>query len=126
MNREIKFRVYIEKEGTENEYEMCYHLAFEDYAPINELLGKVKHLMQYTGLKDKNGKEIYEGDIVKGKEDEPMLVIWRNDLASFGLTKKGWMFTHFFGETLEPEECSIIGNIYENPELLTPKNDNNE
>ena len=70
--------------------------------------------MQYTGLKDKNGKEIYEGDLLKQK----IIVKWNEKFASWCLYREGWMFTHWFGESCNPEECEIIGNIYENPELL--------
>jgi len=66
--------------------------------------------MQFTGLKDKNGKEIYEGDIFEF--DYPMEVLW--DMGSWVVkTKKGSSL--LFGYTTEGE---IIGNIYENPELL--------
>jgi uncharacterized phage protein (TIGR01671 family) len=67
-------------------------------------------LMQYTGLKDKNGKEIYEGDIVEWDEKEwgapnREVVIWDYELLSSRRTD--WK-----------QFCEVIGNIYENPELL--------
>lgn len=67
-------------------------------------------LMQYTGLKDKNGTEIYEGDIVKAtKENIPLIVVfWDDFTASFNGTKDNYLHSE------------IIGNIYENPELLEP------
>lgn len=69
---------------------------------------------QYTGLHDKNGKEIYEGDIVKGtfygfpmvEYDYIFQIYWDEK-------EKGFMANYF-----EPSECEVIGNIYENPELL--------
>jgi uncharacterized phage protein (TIGR01671 family) len=82
-------------------------------------------LMQYTGLKDKNGKEIYEGDIVKaiGKLDKNIgIVEYRDEMASFYFkfethAKFPMHFTLAIwnDEGFEPE---VIGNIYENPELL--------
>lgn len=71
-------------------------------------------LGQYTGLKDKNGKEIYEGDILKGtfygfpiiEHDYVFSVYWDERHKSF--------MTDYF----EPTECEVIGNIYENPELI--------
>ncbi len=64
-------------------------------------------LMQYTGLKDKNGKEIYEGDIIKktDKTKSPMLVEWRG--GAWGYSNVMW---NKYNE--------ILGNIHENPELL--------
>ena len=75
-------------------------------------------LMQYTGLKDKNGKEIYEGDILQINTDKPMVVNWSIKFASFVLNRDGWAFSHWFGESCEPGECEVIGNIYETPELI--------
>ncbi|KOP83941.1 hypothetical protein AMS60_05455 [Bacillus sp. FJAT-21945] len=91
--------------------------------------GKDLVLQQYTGLKDKNGKEIYEGDILqlRNEENKPyhMEVLWtgqgygykiiRNDTKRSGyivghLSERG---LNFYNKTAE-----IIGNIYENPELL--------
>lgn len=78
------------------------------------------HLMQSTGLKDKNGKEIFEGDIVdyKGRE---AVVKWHGSYASFiyrfvdGLQERVSEWDPLF---LACYHFEIIGNIYENPELL--------
>lgn len=71
--------------------------------------------MQSTGLKDKNGTEIYEGDIVKNIYDEIYVVKWLD--AGFYLEEKyngGFDYSELhFGDNKE-----IVGNIYENPELL--------
>ena len=77
-------------------------------------------LMQSTGLKDKNGKEIFEGDIVdyKGRE---AVVKWHGSYASFiyrfvdGLKERVSEWDPLF---LACYHFEVIGNIYENPELL--------
>jgi len=74
-------------------------------------------LMQYTGLKDKNGKEIYEGDIVKfiynstPQQEIIGQVKWRDDYLA-------WEFGSYLIEPTPKKTIEIIGNIYENPELL--------
>jgi uncharacterized phage protein (TIGR01671 family) len=74
-------------------------------------------LMQYIGLKDKHGKEIYEGDIVTGLFDHTNIIghiIYGSD-ATFFIKRKG-----LYGIGLNNAEdwLEVIGNIYENPELL--------
>ena len=81
-------------------------------------------LMQYTGLKDKNGKEIYEGDIVFIKGDTKLLEIkgkveYNDSWVQFVITNTGDIIseTEPLGD-YEEEDLEIIGNIYENKELL--------
>ena len=88
-------------------------------------------LMQFTGLHDRNGKEIYEGDIIQGATFYPMEVV---------STKFGWgvKWTDIQGDSrnvvtgtideatwqeLIDEEMEVIGNIYTNPELLEAHDD---
>ena len=70
-------------------------------------------VMQYTGLKDKNGKEIYEGDIVRHATDEGVYKVIFED---GGFYVKN-LFEYDF-QTINEYPLEIIGNIYENPELL--------
>ena len=74
-------------------------------------------ICQCTGLKDKNGKLICENDIIKCGEYTTR-VLWNEIYASWILTKSGWLYHHFFGESQNPEDCEVIGNIFDNPELL--------
>jgi uncharacterized phage protein (TIGR01671 family) len=125
--REIKFRVW------DIEFcEMCYsneaNLFFdEDSGCASEFEGLRPsgggavldegefELMQYTGLKDAEGNEIYEGDIVADYSADVGLelskVIWNIEMAAFWLEK--------WGESLEEiGDAKVVGNIYENPELM--------
>mgnify|MGYP002716132199 CR=1 FL=1 len=72
-------------------------------------------LMQSTGLKDKNGTEIYEGDIVKNIYDEIYVVKWFD--ADFHLEEK-YNGGFDYLELYSGDNKKVIGNIYENPELL--------
>jgi len=82
-------------------------------------------LMQFTGLKDKNGREIYEGDLVQetfsvGKEIKGRIqeVFWDEEHASFAIKPASPYISCGIAYSKERE---IIGNIYENPELLGDK-----
>lgn len=77
-------------------------------------------LMQYTGLKDKNGKEIYEGDIVNYSHPRTNEIIRTVTFKHGAFGIEGiYEKTHIiFGNILD-SHIEVIGNIYENPELLT-------
>jgi len=73
-------------------------------------------LMQYTGLRDKNGKEIFEGDIVRIEafSDTPHRIVF--DRGAFCVVGKTGMDADI--KYAEDDRGEIIGNVYENPELL--------
>jgi len=71
----------------------------------------------WTGLHDKNGKEIYEGDIVHGGSDYGRIIGEVNWEGSFA----GWAIGNTRMSAFRLSACKIIGNIWENPELLEPK-----
>ena len=85
----------------------------------------IYELMQFTGLKDENGKEIYEGDIFDciykfdGCEIHKLVVVWNEASARFKLKGYGICHQPNVEKTMgDLEMLKIIGNIYENPELL--------
>lgn len=122
--REIKFRAWDKKEKIMVEplsitwrckEIYCVHHAKEHKGGVylfNGERGTDFELMQYTGLKDKNGKEIYEGDIVENQHGTKGVYVW-ND------RREGWdvWYKDFPGfETMN--EWTVIGDVHDNPELL--------
>lgn len=140
--REIKFRAWnkTEKQMCNSQYlhiQLDGELELMHYERENGYSDNVSYkfiLMQYTGLKDKNGKEIYEGDLLKfteidedsafGREDTDVVEVkWIDDIAQYRAVFKSGRRTelHFVIQPPIIIYCEVIGNIYENPELLTNK-----
>jgi uncharacterized phage protein (TIGR01671 family) len=128
--REIKFRAWDEEKkrmlysNESYDYgnvefgfidgELCvirYRCGWNNHAIPNKL-ESVKNIMQYTGLKDRNGREIYEGDIVEcGIANIRSIVTFE---------KGAFRPVNMFDDT--QTSVKVIGNIYKNPELLEVEN----
>jgi len=113
--RDIKFRAWNIEDSemfvnVHRQYDWNILQAESFYELIND---KNIILMQYTGLKDKNGKEIYEGDIVKNEHGHINFIVYSDFSMRFHTNGYYGGGVKFYNQINE-----IIGNIYENKELL--------
>jgi len=131
--REIKFRAWDKKENkivypefiVENNYgvlipaflrdDYCYDCYIDEHLNYNKQDDIV--IMQYIGMKDKNDRDIYEGDIIKHSGGEVGVAKFKDGCFGVELLNGDFLICVPF------EHHSVIGNIYENPELLEVEND---
>lgn len=132
MSRELKFRAWDSERNTYDHEELLL-------APNGDILAsrwqelcepESEYIIeQYTGLKDKNGKEIYEGDIVMlsgrvAKNKSTIYkVVWDSFLTGFDLIslEPNKSDVGYLNETETENRYEVIGNIHDNPELLEEK-----
>jgi len=128
--REIEFRGKITENGEwvygffeNNKFQNVIHSIEEPFRRSYYI--NPKSLGQYTGLKDKNGRKIYEGDIIRQLVGEKQKtignIIWNGWQYVITQVVSGKETTNYFGynsEDVEPDKLEVVGNIYENPELI--------
>ncbi len=124
--REIKFRAWDERDKKLLEVNSIDYLCNQEGIWVVCFGGRrfkvdLKNLMQFTGLKDKNGKEIFDGYIVEfkynSKEKQKGETIFIG--GSFKIKSEKGIYYLFCKEIMKNVE--VIGNLYENPELLEEK-----
>ncbi len=128
--REIKFRAWLKEKKIMGEV-LGIDILHKEIFFSNEDVDCYEHtdlkdieLMQYTGLYDKKGKEIYEGDIIKLRANHGIGIIRYSD--EWGAFVVEYIKTRplvVLGMNYYKEDIEILGNIYENPELLGGKNE---
>jgi uncharacterized phage protein (TIGR01671 family) len=138
MKREIKFRAWNKKDkvmvdvAAMNFGPSGLWSLIEDAVDAELQLADGYELMQYTGLKDKNGREIYEGDVVsfgsiwaRGDESDPQeeshcgVVEFDSDWGMYKVNCGADSYA--LGDVITFDGYGVIGNIFENPELLEDK-----
>ena len=128
--REIKFRAWIKELNEIREVEyinfwkkmISFPNKFCKEYYLNADFDEIE-LMQYTGLKDKNNKEIYEGDIVKLRANDGIGVIkYYDEWGAFVVEYIKPRPLAVLGMNYYKEDIEILGNIYENSELLKENN----
>ena len=140
MNREVKFRALsYDTPNLAFQYGQLVYDAIDQPRIVNTdssgkgltfALCKKGTEGQYTGLKDKNGKEIYEGDVIEDKDGNRAVVVWIKEWGMFGSMFADEFAAYklegvkeldesmFWTFPIENSKVEVIGNIHENPELI--------
>ena len=125
MTRELKFRVLYDLPTLEDKHNKVPYTPYWHYFEVCSTIdwfrceNAEKTIGQYTGLKDKNGVEIYEDDIAQGKSGSGV-VDYSERGTRFGIhtTKPHYICGTPVSKYYSLIGCEVIGNIHENPQLL--------
>lgn len=113
MKREIKFRA---KETSGKDW--CYGIMHNEGINLFPVIVDMNTICQFSGMRDKNKKEIYDGDILKDDYGRIYKVEYQECNAAFMLVCYNDRITDYMGY-FDTENCfEVIGNIYDNKELL--------
>lgn len=119
--REIKFRAWYNGQMHDVTGYWWEEMGYNSH-DLNE--GFDHPLMQFTGLKDKNGVEIYEGDIVEHRNFiKELLGIYEVQWGQFGFTLFDPTSPNTLSHYISPDLLEVVGNVYENKDLLEAKNE---
>ena len=118
MNRELKFRVWEvhNKKFSENPYGCCLNKNFELSVINDSFDGIIQEyvIQQFTGLKDKNNKDIFDGDILSFDTDA-VRILWNDGCFCFIIEKEIYPLCK---ENIKIFKMKVLGNIFENSNLL--------
>ena len=127
MNREILFKAkrkdngewveggYFSEPNTDNKYIICWNsfgLGFNEFIEVDP-----DTICQYTGLTDKNGKKIWENDIVRNKKGDIGVAQWFEEHAAFMIWNKTKNCVCYLAEN-DFSKIEVNGNVFDNLELL--------
>ena len=133
MSREIKFRAWVAHDYDDDDKPIDFKMVewfpefFSDMSPVTGWGSDFPKpdddvfLMQFTGLQDKNGVEIYDRDILDYGSDEMAVVGYQARPGLAGFYIKGMRTQLCFGDPTV--KAMVIGNIYENPDLIGEQNE---
>lgn len=125
LNIELRFRAFnkktqrMYKSGPLSFSKQQHSFRFYSDTDMEGLKDEDMELMQFTGQKDKNNRDVYQRDVIM-LDEKKYIVVWDNN-------RGGWSYTDVerqitltpFGRS-EANNCEVIGNQFENPELLKP------
>ena len=125
MSKEIKFRAWIEDIGEMVYGDEEYHFIVYSDGQVDYTSNDIEaanwgreqlKVMQFTGLRDKDGREVYEGDIVRISDGDD----WEIGMDEIVYNAPCFEFKKDNGLQIDSRIVEVIGNVFENPNLLNP------